>query len=141
MKNILLFIVSLLVLGCAKDEIAELSTAYPLEGTYEGTSLLDCPDLGIHKQRMNTIEITASSAEMITISTLRTTATASMGAHYYRYRPFYWIGTSDCGKPLNITYQGTGILTGDSLIEQGTAIVNGFPATWKTKSIKLKKEV
>jgi len=141
MKNILLFIVSLLVLGCAKDEIAELSTAYPLEGTYEGTSLLDCPDLGIHKQRMNTIEITASSAEKITVRTMRTTATASMGYHYYRYQPFYWVGTSDCGKPMNVTYQGSGQLKGDSLIEQGSAIVNGYQATWQTKSIKLKKEV
>lgn len=136
-----LLIIFLLLVSCEKDEVPAFSTVrvkYDIEGTYEGISVLDCPGFGCyHKERKNTIVITAFDAETVGISTMRTNASANVNHGKYRYNTFYWIGTNDCGRHMNVSYQGTGIIKGDSLIENGTAIVNGYQATWQTRSIKI----
>ncbi|MFA6876125.1 MAG: hypothetical protein WCQ87_05780 [Parabacteroides sp.] len=136
-----LLIIFLLLVSCEKDEAPAFSTVrvkYDIEGTYEGISILDCPGFGCyHKERKNTIVITAFDAETVGISTMRTNASANVNKAQYRYNTFYWIGTNDCGRHMNVSYTGTGIIKGDSLIENGTAIVNGYQATWQTRSIKI----
>lgn len=140
MKKLLIII--LLFASCEKEETiipATVRVKYDIEGVYEGISTLDCPEFGCyHKQRKNTVIITAFDAETISISTMRTNASAIVNHNKYRYNTFFWVGTNDCGRHMNVTYQGSGQLKGDSLIEQGSAIVNGYRATWQTKSIKIK---
>ena len=123
--------------SCVKDDEPAITSG--IEGTYEGISILDCPGFGYYKQRANTIEITAFDGERINISTMRTNAKANVNQNRYNYVEFYWIGTSDCGRDMYVMYtQGSGQFKGDSLIENGQAQVNGYPATWKTRSIKIK---
>lgn len=137
-----LVILALVFLSCAKEEEPEFLSVkkkYPLEGVYEGNITMHCNGFCYEVNTKNTIEITAFNGEEIAIKNKYGVAVG-----YYSNTNYHSLmeisDVTDCGLQVAIEFQGSGVLQGDSLKENGTFILihNGrkFNGTWKTRSIR-----
>lgn len=136
-----LVILSLLLLSCEKEEPEFLTVKkkYPLEGVYKGNITMHCNGFYYEVNATNTIQITAFNGEEIAIKNKY--GIASGYASNTRYHSLMEISdVTDCGLQVAIEFQGSGVLQGDSLKENGTFILihNGrkFNGTWRTRSIR-----
>lgn len=136
-----LVILSLLLLSCKKEEPEFLTVKkkYPLEGVYKGNITMHCNGFCYEVNATNTIEITAFNGEEIAIKNKY--GIAEGYASNTNYQSLMEISdVTDCGLQVAIEFQGSGVLQGDSLKENGTFILihNGkrFNGTWKTRSIR-----
>jgi hypothetical protein len=139
----LIIILIILFFSCDKEpEYTPIGKIYPLEGNYKGELTIVCDSVWLNKAYPTNIWIT-SNGEEILIRHTQCTGNAYPSANTFHYGTMQWIDLNDCGDPITFDFEGTGILEGDSLKEDGSFLLytkyrtKPYYGNWKTRSIKI----
>lgn len=128
----------LLFVSCQKEpetyDFINVRQKYPYEGSYKGELAIYTNGFHYEGKYETYVQITAYNGEQYAIHNMFGDGMAYVNGGSYRMNMTF-TDYSDCGKYVIVELQATGIMRGDTLIENGTFVLQRYDkkynGTWK----------